>query len=144
GGELRLQSVEGQGSTFTCYLPERMPPEGEGRTGRVSTRPPRVVADDRAELAENEPHLLIVEDDPVFAERLVETVHSAGLRAVVAMNGMQALRLARARVPTGIVLDVKLPDTDGFALGAELRADPRTAHVPLQFVSGLETPRGLL
>jgi CheY-like chemotaxis protein len=146
GGELRVQSEEGRGSTFTCYLPERMLASDEPQPvhGAPSSRPPRVVADDRAELGENEPHLLIVEDDPTFAERLVETAHSLGLRAIVAMNGRQALRLARTRPPAGIVLDVKLPDTDGFALRAELRSDPRTAAVPVHFVSGLETPRGPL
>jgi CheY-like chemotaxis protein/signal transduction histidine kinase len=144
GGELRVESVEGRGSTFTCYLPERMPLPESSRSAPLTTssQPSRVVADDRAELRENEPHLLIVEDDPIFAERLVETVRSLGLRAIVAMNGRQALRLARTRLPAGIVLDVKLPDTDGFALRAELRADPRTAAVPVHFVSGLETPRG--
>ncbi|HTV23460.1 MAG TPA: response regulator [Polyangiaceae bacterium] len=146
GGELRVESIEGTGSTFTCYLPERMPQGDTPQAARepASSRPPRVVADDRAVLGDDEPHLLIVEDDPIFAERLVETVRSVGLRAVVAMNGRQALRLAHTRTPTGIVLDVKLPDIDGFALRAELRADPRTANVPVHFVSGLETPRGTL
>jgi CheY-like chemotaxis protein len=144
GGELCVQSVEGHGSTFTCYLPERLPADDARRAPVSSSRPPRTVADDRSQLRGDEPHLLIVEDDPIFAERLVETVRSLGLRAIVAMNGRQALRLARARLPAGIVLDVKLPDTDGFALRAELRADPRTAAIPVHFISGLETPRGPL
>jgi CheY-like chemotaxis protein len=69
-------------------------------------------------------------------------VRSLGLKAVVARSGREALRLARARAPAGILLDIRLPDIDGFAVRQELRSDSRTSSIPVHFVSAMEAPRG--
>ena len=54
------------------------------------------------------------------------------------------LRLARERRPRGIILDVKLPDVDGWRVMEELRATPSTSSIPVHFISGVEMPeRGL-
>jgi CheY-like chemotaxis protein len=96
------------------------------------------VPDDRALLGRDEPHLLIVEDDATFAEALGEVIHAQGLKYVVASDGESALRLAREMCPCGIVLDVQLPDVDGFAVMESLRNDANTASIPVHFVSALE------
>jgi CheY-like chemotaxis protein len=146
GGVLSVESVEGKGSTFTCCLPEAWSDEHAPPLAlpRLSSQPPRTLEDDREQIGEHEPHLLIVEDDTTFAERLLETVRSLGLKAMVAHNGREALRLARSRPPAGILLDVRLPDIDGFAVRQELRAEPRTSSIPVHFVSAMEAPRNPL
>src|SRR6185436_247334 len=54
------------------------------------------------------------------------------------------LRVARERRPSGIILDVKLPDVDGWRVIEALRADPLTASIPVHFVSALDgAERGL-
>ena len=56
----------------------------------------------------------------------------------------EALRLARARVPAGVVLDVKLPDLDGRAVREQLLRHAETADVPVHFISGMDAPGGAL
>src|SRR5262249_17937771 len=59
-------------------------------------------------------------------------------KLVLAQDGGTGLRLAKERRPTGIILDVKLPDMDGWRVMEALRADRRTATVPVHFVSALD------
>jgi CheY-like chemotaxis protein/signal transduction histidine kinase/HAMP domain-containing protein len=142
GGELRLESTLGRGSTFTCYLPER----AQARQQALDQRQRRnsSVADDRERLQEGPGHLLIVEDDTVFAEQLLDIVHARGFQAVVAGSGEEALGLARALRPQGVLLDVRLPDIDGWTVMERLRADPATNALPVHFVSAVdERERGL-
>lgn len=149
GGELQLESVEGQGSTFTCFIPVRalpsavhdLPsPKPEARSEPLAEQVP----DDRNNLSEEEPHLLIIEDDPVFARQLMQVMRGLRLKALVAHSGREGLRLAQLHIPAGILLDVRLPDIDGFVVREQLSADPRTASIPVHFVSGLDAPQGSL
>ncbi len=141
GGELQLASQPGKGSTFSCYLPLQAvltPPK------RTSQSAPALVADDRAELAADVPHLLVIEDDPVLAEQLVDIIRARRLKAVVARTGEEGLVLARQNRPQGIILDVKLPDVDGWSVMERLRNDSITREIPVHFVSGEDAQeRGL-
>ena len=151
GGELVLESTAGQGSTFTLFLPYELarPRAVSARPAPdltsqpraqhfASTPPPREVVDDRGQLERGEPHLLVVEDDPAFAEALGEVIRGQGFKFVVAGDGQSALELAKKLRPSGIVLDVKLPDVDGFAVMENLRADAATAAIPVHFLSAID------
>lgn len=80
------------------------------------------------------PNILIVDDDPSTVRMLGQIVAAEG-QARFAMNGRDALRLARADPPDLILLDAELPDLDGFAVCAELKLDVMFADVPVVFVS---------
>jgi len=141
GGELQLVSEPNKGSTFTCFIPFV---SGEHLTAPVPRKVQPTIADDRAALQPDEPHLLVIEDDPVLAEQLVDIVRARRLKVLVASTGADGLRLARERRPQGIVLDVRLPDTDGWAVMEQLRNHPVTREIPVHFVSGVDSPdRGL-
>jgi CheY-like chemotaxis protein/HAMP domain-containing protein len=142
GGELQLSSTQGVGSTFTCYLPLRASEQSSPAPVVTANRPQSF--DDRALVTAAAPHLLVIEDDPVLAERLVDIIHARRLKAVVARSGAEGIELARQGRPQGIILDVKLPDIDGWVVMERLRADPLTREIPVHFISGVDAPeRGL-
>jgi len=142
GGELQLESELGRGSTFTCYLPLH-PDTRESHKSRIEAASLRV-RDDSGGLAGDTPHLLVIEDDPTLAEQLVDIIHARRLKALVAATGEAGIRLARQHRPQGIILDVNLPDTDGWQVMERLRTHASTREIPVHFVSGEDSPeRGL-
>ncbi|HEV8547385.1 MAG TPA: response regulator, partial [Polyangiaceae bacterium] len=144
GGELVLESREGAGSTFTCYLPERTPTAAALTEPALRTNGKAAATDDRRSLREGGSHLLVVEDDSRFAQSLVELIHGRGFQAVVAGTGEEALRLAKEKRPQGIILDVKLPDIDGWTVIERLRRDPATRAIPVHFISAVDAPERAL
>jgi CheY-like chemotaxis protein/signal transduction histidine kinase len=147
GGELRLASTLGSGSTFTLVLPiaSASAPAAAAEARAPATRPRAAApADARPRARPREPFLLLIEDDPVFGATFGEVIHSQGLEHLKASTGEEGLRLARELRPQGIILDVNLPDTNGWRIMEALRADPATAGIPVHFVSALDaTERGL-
>jgi CheY-like chemotaxis protein/signal transduction histidine kinase len=132
GGTLELSSVPGQGSTFTCHLPYQAPASpAEPARPPVLHHAPAV----RPVQPSGEAYLLVVEDDPVFAEAFVEMIQKQGLPCERVADGKSALELCRRRPPHGILLDVELPDLNGWQVMEQLRLDPVTASIPVHFVS---------
>ncbi|QOR71484.1 response regulator transcription factor [Ruania alkalisoli] len=80
-----------------------------------------------------EARLLVVDDEPNIRELLSASLRFAGFEVSVAADGQEALRLARECDPDLIVLDVMLPDLDGFAVTRRLRENG--THVPVLFLT---------
>ncbi len=72
------------------------------------------------------PTILLIEDDEGIAEPLVFGLQSEGMHVFSAPNGARGLALARSEHPDVILLDVMLPDMDGFAICRTLRAESAT------------------
>ena len=79
--------------------------------------------------------LLIVEDDPDTSEMLRVYFEAQGYRVVTAADGQEALNKCRTEPPDLILLDVRLPDIDGFEVGQQLQADVRMSRLPVIFVT---------
>ncbi|XHS77967.1 HAMP domain-containing protein [Burkholderiaceae bacterium UC74_6] len=157
GGEIKLTSVHGQGSTFTLYLPlrfvevgtQRVPQEGRNKAegGRIELSSPSpsvretFVADDRDTLVDGEPSLLIIEDDANYARIVLGLARERGFKGLVALKGAQGLAMARQYRPTAISLDIYLPDMLGWTVLNHLKQDPATRHIPVQIVSVAEEDR---
>jgi HAMP domain-containing protein/CheY-like chemotaxis protein/signal transduction histidine kinase len=160
GGEIRLASALGQGSTFTLFLPQthvpvRAVPRKESsvhRTddGRLVAMPinPREeavldnrvsldpgVEDDRGKIQPNDKVLLIVEDDSNYARVLVEIAHDKGFKTIVAQSGGAALAMIREMKPAAVTLDIRLPDVNGWKLLDRLKIDLATRHIPVHVIS---------
>jgi two-component system OmpR family response regulator len=80
-----------------------------------------------------EASLLVVEDDPNILELLSASLRFAGFEVRTAMNGSEALAVAADRRPDLVVLDVMLPDVDGFDVIKRLRAEGD--RVPVVFLT---------
>jgi PAS domain S-box-containing protein len=80
-------------------------------------------------------HILFVEDEEGTRYAVNRVLANAGFRVSVAATGAQALALARSARPDLVLLDVQLPDTIGFEVCRELKADPATSALPVVFLS---------
>jgi CheY-like chemotaxis protein/signal transduction histidine kinase/HAMP domain-containing protein len=149
GGEIKLASVFGQGSTFTLYLPLNYSGPDSAKATRASsvaietarlltvlpiTREEHI-EDDRNEIEEGEPVLLIVEDDPHYARILLGLARDEGFRGIVATKGALGISLARQFHPVAISLDISLPDMLGWTVLNQLKLDPATRHIPVQIIT---------
>ena len=79
--------------------------------------------------------LLIVEDDLDTSEMLRVYFEAQGYRVIPAYTGQDALEKCRSEQPDLILLDVRLPDMDGFQIGQHLQEDVRTSRLPVIFVT---------
>ena len=93
--------------------------------------------DDRGLIAPGDPSVLIVEDDERFAKVLLDFAREKNFKGIVTHRGDSALSLARDYLPSAILLDIDLPDIDGFTVLDRLKRDPSTRHIPVHVVSAL-------
>jgi CheY-like chemotaxis protein len=160
GGEIKLVSTPGEGSTFTLYLPQSYTPPKpaprksavvEASTANGATRGQPVIAaepipeapvklvnevgDDRDGIQPGDSILLIVENDLAFAKLILESAHEKGFKALVTSLGAAALAMAREYKPAAISLDICLPDIDGWRVIERLKNDTATRHIPVCVVS---------
>ena len=186
GGEIRVESVVGAGSTFTLFLPYNRAGfvnyEQTRQSGPARMAPPSQVVyadaalagadgagaasagaggfhfggpgagsadvhdgataaegafmrDDRALIAAGDPSVLIVEDDEAFAGELLDFARENNFKAILTHLGDSALSLARDYLPSAILLDIDLPQIDGFTVLDRLKRDPGTRHIPVHVMS---------
>jgi len=86
-------------------------------------------------------HVLVVEDDPNIRKILRIQLDRAGYEVTLAEDGEIALRILKDLVPDLILLDVMMPNMDGFAVCREIRADRRHSHVPIIFLTAKTGPQ---
>lgn len=79
--------------------------------------------------------LLVIEDDPDTAAMLGMYFAGHNYQVEVAARGDDGLSAARRLLPDLVLLDINLPDVDGYTICRSLRAAPRTSHIPIVFLS---------
>jgi PAS domain S-box-containing protein len=89
----------------------------------------------RTESAKARTVILNVDDDGIARKLRTRVLEREGFHVLEAESGAEALRLAAAEHPALVLLDVQLPDMDGFAVCRHLKADPRTVHLPVLHIS---------
>ncbi|RYZ77961.1 MAG: sensor histidine kinase [Proteobacteria bacterium] len=162
GGEMRLQSEEGQGSTFTVYLPlteaqtgdktSTVTPEakkGSAPSTSLNGALPRLqngiveqntLKDDRNTLEKGDKVMLIVEDDPIFAGVVQDFARAKNYKTVVALRGDEGIYYARKYKPSAIILDMQLPVVDGWSVINWLKNDESLKSIPVHVMSAADEP----
>ncbi|MBN2232106.1 MAG: response regulator [Deltaproteobacteria bacterium] len=153
GGEIQVESELGKGSTFTLYIPEAVaagPQKSQdenatvtvaGSAGRAVTNAVRQrtkaaqIEDDRDTLGQGDRVILVIEDDPKFARILYGKCHEKGLKCLAAPTGEAGVELAVKYQPAAIILDIRLPGMDGWAVLGILKEKTSTRHIPVHIVS---------
>ena len=161
GGEITVTSTTGRGSTFTLYLPlsergtrtvavverpeaeiDPLEPAGGETVGKpesghsyASLLEQTEVGDDRDNLHEGDRIVLIAEPDPKYGLSLLAQARAVGFKGLIALRGDTALALAKKTGPDAVLLDVSMPDMEGWALLDLLKHDPATRHIPVQVLA---------
>jgi len=89
---------------------------------------------------EREPQKVLVADDDAINRQVLAELLKPEYTVLLAKNGEQALERAARHAPDLILLDVVMPDLDGYEVLRRLRADPQTEQIAVIFISGLNGP----
>ena len=84
--------------------------------------------------------ILIIDDDDVMADVLSQRLVRQGYEIKVAASGEEGLALARRCIPSLVLLDLRLPDADGFNICQQLADSAETCAIPIIILSAMERP----
>lgn len=123
GGDVTVESVSVQGSTFTIQLPVKvLDPK---------TQPTQLLPSKANPLPPGAKTVLVIDDDPTVHDLIQRFLSKEGFRVESALNGEEGLRKAHELQPDAITLDVMMQRMDGWSVLSSLKADPNLADIPV-------------
>jgi adenylate cyclase len=133
GGDIRVDSTIGVGSTFTMVLPYRTAASTVATVGQV--RPSEATG-----LVGEGATVLVIDDDATSRDLVRRVLVAEGFDVISASGATDGLDRARAIRPDLITLDVVMPGTDGWELLRQLKADPDLCDVPVVMLTVVDEP----
>ncbi len=124
GGTINVRSVPGKGSTFSVMLPVNLPQSAVDDD-------PIPHADKGEAMLRRSGTILVIEDDQAARDLLVGHLRAANWTVAEASTGVEGLIIAQRIRPCAIVLDVIMPELDGWAVLKILKNDPELSQIPV-------------
>ena len=81
--------------------------------------------------------ILVVDDEPDFAQIVQKNLEKEGFKVEVAYDGVEGIDKVKANPPDAIVLDVMMPEMDGFEMCAKLKSDEQYADIPIVMLTAV-------
>jgi two-component system alkaline phosphatase synthesis response regulator PhoP len=81
--------------------------------------------------------ILVVDDEPDIVEMIKVALESASYQVITAFNGNECLEKVKKEKPDAIVLDIMMPEKDGFVTCKELKGDPETQEIPVLILTAV-------
>ncbi|AXE17833.1 histidine kinase [Runella rosea] len=154
GGEVRLQSEVGKGSTFSVFIPLKTNAGAAAASSESLTISEKrnfsmtefhkeivsqtKIEDDRHSIEKGDLVMLIIEDDPMFAGIVRDLARDKNYKTIVALQGDEGMMYAQKYQPSAIILDVQLPVVDGQSILSWIKNDEQLKHIPVHVISGAD------
>jgi signal transduction histidine kinase/CheY-like chemotaxis protein len=122
GGDVTVESELGQGACFTIKLPASLAETVERRSAAAAAQPEGTPRRDV---------VLVVDDDPAVLDLMQRILVKEGFRPVLADDPRKAMALSRAVKPSALILDVLMPEMNGWEVLRALKADAELEAVPV-------------
>lgn len=125
GGDIIVKSVEGEGSIFTVTLPTLVEVKTKyiADEGKHSTQESVIEAE--------KPTILVIDDDRIVQDLLTRQLVREDYNVVSAYNGSEGLEAAKEYHPDIILLDIMMPEVDGWTVLSQLKAHEALKHIPV-------------
>lgn len=128
GGSIRVESLRGKGSKFTISLPLQLTTVQEKVETDIS---PLKSVNFNFTIEANSKTILLVEDSYAVIVQLKDILIREGYKIMVAHNGNEALAQIEQQIPDAMILDLMMPEVDGFEVLKRIREQEKTEHLPV-------------
>lgn len=130
GGNLLVESTRGEGSRFMLNLPLKIM-NNEINDNTYDKPLKHETKYDIGHLNPNDKTILLVEDTEAVIIQMKEILTMQGYSIMVAHNGSEALEQIASKIPDAMILDLMMPDVDGFDVLRHIRSEEKTDHLPV-------------
>lgn len=130
GGEIRLQSALGQGTTVTFFVPLRVPAAGDGGAAGPVERPVETPIPQLVGPGKTAPRVLVAEDDE-FGRAAIRMMLERRYHLIFARDGREAVERFAAASPDIVLMDIMMPDMDGYQAFQEITKGSAKPPVPI-------------